>query len=135
MNEKTIAIIKPDAVSARNVGNIIAFIEKNNFAIRKLKKMHLTEKQAESFYEIHKSKPFFRELVDYMISGPIVVMLLEGENAIQAWRDLMGATDPQQAKPGTIRYLYGTDIGSNAVHGSDGAETALKEIEFFFPYK
>jgi len=131
--EKTIAIIKPDAIAAGNVGNIIALIEKNNFLIRELKKMHLSKKQAETFYDIHKSKPFFHELVDYMISGPIVVMLLEKKNAIQAWRNLMGATDPQQALPGTIRHLYGIDIGSNAVHGSDSQETALKEITFFFP--
>lgn len=133
MIEKTLAIIKPDAVKAKNTGKIIDRIEKEGFNILSLKKMLLTKQQAEEFYGIHKGKPFFEELVKFVISGPIVVMALKKENAINAWRDLMGATDPAQAKENTLRKLYGTNKGINATHGSDAPETAAVEIKFFFP--
>ena len=130
--EKTLAIIKPDAVKAKNSGKIIDRIEKEGFEIKTLKKLKLTKEQAESFYDIHKEKPFFESLIKFMTSDPIVVMTLEKENAIQAWRDLMGNTDPVLAKEHTIRKLYGTDKGVNATHGSDAPETAMREIKFFF---
>jgi len=133
MAEKTLAIIKPDAVKAKNSGKIIDRIEKEGFNIVALKKLHLTQKQAESFYEVHKGKGFFDELVKFMSSGPIVVMVLEKNEAIKAWRDLMGNTDPEQAPANTIRKLYGTNKGINATHGSDAPETAKQEIKFFFP--
>jgi len=133
MMERTFAIIKPDAVAAHKTGNIIKIIEANRFAIKAMHKIEMSRMQAEQFYDVHKSKPFFGELVNYMISGPVVVMVLERENAIDAWRTLMGATNPVQAAIGTIRYLFGTSIGSNATHGSDGKETAQREIALFFP--
>ena len=131
--ERTLAIFKPDAISAKNSGKIIDRIEQEGFNILSMKKINLTQEQAEQFYEIHKDRVFFKELVQFMISGPVVVMVLERDNAIKAWRDLMGSTDPKQAAEGTIRNLYGTDINKNAVHGSDGEETAKKEVLFFFP--
>lgn len=133
MIEKTFAIIKPDAVKSQFSGTIIQFIELNKFAILRMNKTQLTRKQAELFYEVHKERPFFGELVEYMISGPVILMALEKENAIQEWRDLMGATDPKKANPGTIRKMFGTSIGNNATHGSDSKETAQKELKFFFP--
>ncbi|MEX0940384.1 MAG: nucleoside-diphosphate kinase [Candidatus Babeliales bacterium] len=133
MKERTLAIIKPDAVADKNTGNIIAMIEKNNFDILRMQKMQLSEDQVRSFYAVHKDKPFFNEVVEFMSSGPIVVMVLEKENAIQEWRDLMGATDPEKAEEGTIRKLYGNNIGANAVHGSDSRETAALEINQFYP--
>ena len=132
MNEKTLAIIKPDAVAAGNADNILAMIEKNGFTILAKKDMHLTKEQAEAFYAVHKGKPFYNELVEFVSSGPIIVMILQKENAIKSWRDLMGATDPAKAADGTIRKLYGKTIGSNAVHGSDAIQTAAFEIELFF---
>lgn len=131
--ERTLAIIKPDAVKAKQVGNIIDIIENNDFSIVDIKKLKLDKKQAEQFYAVHKGKSFFNELVDFMVSGPIVVLALEKANAIKAWRELMGDTNPANAAPGTIRNLYGTTIGANAVHGSDSPETAQQELSFFFP--
>lgn len=133
MSEKTLAIIKPDAITALHSGMIISIIELNKFNILRMQKLKLTQAQAQAFYEIHKEKPFFQELVDYMLSGPVIVMALEKENAIKDWRDLMGATDPKKAVPGTLRMMFGTSIGSNATHGSDSAENAQREIKFFFP--
>jgi nucleoside-diphosphate kinase len=133
MKEKTFAIIKPDAVAAKNIGNIIAMIEKNGFDIIGMRLAHLTKDQVETFYAVHKDKPFFGETVEFMTSSPVVLMVLEKENAIKAWRDLMGATNPAEAAEGTIRKLYGANIGSNATHGSDLPEAAAFEIGLFFP--
>lgn len=131
--ERTLAIIKPDAVAGKHTGNIINIIENNDFSIVAMYKTKLTREQAERFYAVHKGKKFFDELVNFMASGPIVVMALEKEGAVKAWRNIMGDTNPANATPGTIRNLYGTSIGSNAVHGSDATETAAQELEFFFP--
>jgi nucleoside-diphosphate kinase len=133
MIERTLAIIKPDAVKAKNSGAIIDMIEKNSFDILRIKKMQLSKEKAEEFYAIHKEKSFFHELIDYVTSGPVIVMILKKENAIQAWRNLMGCTDSRKAAPGTIRNLFGTDKSINAVHGSDSSETAHVEINYFFP--
>lgn len=130
--ESTIAIIKPDAVASGDSGQIIQLIELNGFIIANMLKVQLEKEDAEAFYEVHKERPFFGELVDYMTSGPVIIMELVKENAIQEWRELMGATNPEQAKPGTIRRMFGMSIGSNAVHGSDSAATAEQEIDFFF---
>ncbi len=130
--EKTLAIIKPDAVKAKSTGAIIERIESEGFSIKNMEKMQLTRKQAEAFYAVHKSRPFFQELVTFMISGPVVVMALEKKDAVLAWRDLMGATNPAQAADKTLRRLYGANIGENAVHGSDSLETAQQEVAFFF---
>lgn len=131
--EKTFAIIKPDAVRAKNAGKIIDRIEQEGFNIVGMKKIKMTRNIAELFYAVHKSRPFFEELVGLMTSGPCIVMTLEKENAIQAWRDLMGTTDPAQAAPNTLRKLYAASKGSNATHGSDAPETANTEITIFFP--
>jgi len=131
--ETTLAIIKPDAVQDKHIGVIIDRIEKEGFEILGMKRVHLTTEQAEAFYAVHKGKSFLGELVSYMASGPAVVMVLGKANAIQAWRDVMGATDPAKAAPGTLRKLYGTHIGRNVTHGSDAAQTAATEIKFFFP--
>ncbi len=131
--EKTFAIIKPDAVKAKNAGKIINRIEKEGFEILGMKKIHLSKDQAEQFYAVHKERPFYGELVEFMTSGPVVVMTLQKENAIKAWRDLMGATDPAEAGENTLRKLYGSNKGENATHGSDAPETAAEEIKFFFP--
>ncbi|MBU4387278.1 nucleoside-diphosphate kinase [Candidatus Dependentiae bacterium] len=131
--EKTFAIIKPDAVKAKNAGKIIDRIEKEGFSILGMKKIQLTQNQAEAFYAVHKERGFFPELVKFMISGPVIVMALQKENAIKAWRDLMGDTDPAKASENSIRKLYGTNKGENATHGSDAPETAKVEIKFFFP--
>lgn len=130
--EKTLAIIKPDAILAKYSGPIINLIELNHFNILAMKKLHLKREQAEKFYEIHKERSFFGELVEYMISGPVIVMALEKENAVNDWRLLMGATDPAKATVGTIRKMYGKSIGSNATHGSDSPENAKNEVKFFF---
>lgn len=130
--ERTFAIIKPDAVAAGNSGNIIAAIEKHGFRIAAMKKMHLTTSQAGGFYHVHKERPFFGELVEFMTEGPIVAMILEKEGAIKAWRDLMGATNPAEAAEGTMRKIYGENIGRNATHGSDAPETAAFETTYFF---
>ena len=130
--QKTLSIIKPDAVKALYTGKIIDFIENKGLQIVAKKKMVLTRKQAESFYEVHKEKPFFSELVDFMVSGPVVVQVLTGENAIEHYREIMGSTDPNMAEEDTIRKLYGKNIQCNAVHGSDSSDNANTEISFFF---
>ena len=130
--EYTLAIIKPDAVQSKNTGKIIDRIENENFEIIKIKKLRLTPKQAEGFYSVHKNKPFFKNLVNYMTSGSIVVMVLQKENAIEEWRKLMGSTNPKEAEENSLRKIFGTDIEKNAVHGSDSPQTAKKEIYFFF---
>ena len=130
--EQTLSIIKPDAVE-RNLGDIIKSIFiKNNLKIKESKKIHLTKDEAAEFYKVHQSKPFFNDLCSYLSSGPIIVMILEGDNAILANRKLMGATNPMEAEEKTIRKLYGISIDKNSVHGSDSVENAKKEIEFFF---
>lgn len=133
MTERTFAMIKPDAVAAKNAGKIIDLIEQNGFTIVGMRKMNIDKAKAEQFYAVHKERPFFGELVSFVTSGPVVVMALEKDNAVKAWRDLMGATDSRKADKGTIRNLYGTDIGKNAAHGSDAAETAKTELALFFP--
>lgn len=133
MVERTLAIIKPDAIKAKNAGAIIDMIEKNNFEIIKMEKMQLSKDKTAGFYAVHAEKPFFHDLIDYVTSGPVIVMVLEKDNAIKAWRDLMGCTDSTKAAPGTIRNLFGTSKSINATHGSDTPETALQEINYFFP--
>ncbi len=130
--EKTLGIVKPDAVSRSLVGEILKRIESAGLKIKALKMLHLTKKQAQRFYEVHKEKPFYDSLTSYMSSGPVVVFVLEGENAINRYRELMGATDPQKAQEGTIRREFGLDVEKNSVHGSDSPENAKKEISFFF---
>jgi len=128
----TFAIIKPDAVSAGYAGKIIDRIIAGGFRIRALKLIHQTRKQAEGFYEVHRGKPFYEGLTEFMSSGPCVVMALEKEGAVKAWRDLMGATDPAKADEGTIRKEFGGSVGENATHGSDSDENAAIEISYFF---
>ena len=130
--ERTFAIIKPDAVGRGISADILARIHKAGFAIVAIKSMRMSKGEAEGFYAVHRARPFFGELVDFMTSGPVVVQVLEGENAVAAYRDLMGATDPAKAAPGTIRKVHAQSIGENSVHGSDAAETAAKEIAQFF---
>jgi len=130
--ERTLSIIKPDAMEARKAGVIIARLEDEGFTIRGLRMLHMTRAQAEGFYDIHRGKPFFEELTVFMSRGPIVVMALEAEDAIQKYREVIGATDPAKAAEGTIRKRYGTNVGENAVHGSDAPETAAREIAYFF---
>jgi nucleoside-diphosphate kinase len=130
--EQTFAIIKPDAVSAGHTGAIMRMIEDAKFAIRGLKMLRLSKQQAEAFYEIHRERPFYGSLVEFMSEGPVVVMVLQREDAIKSWRDLMGATDPAKAVEGTIRKRFAQSIERNAVHGSDSPQTAAVEIPFFF---
>jgi nucleoside-diphosphate kinase len=130
--EKTLSIIKPDAVAKNVIGKIIDRFESNGLRIAAMKKIKLTKEDAAKFYEVHKERPFFNDLCEYMSSGPVVVMVLEGENAVAKNRELMGATDPQKAAPGTIRADFAESIEANAVHGSDSLENAKKEIAFFF---
>lgn len=130
--ERTLAIIKPDAVKRGLTGDIIKRIEGAGLKIRGMRLMHLSRTQAERFYDVHKARPFFGSLCEYMTSGPVVVMMLEGDKAIARWRELMGATDPAKANPGTIRKDFGQNIEQNAVHGSDAPETAAYETGFFF---
>jgi nucleoside-diphosphate kinase len=132
MKERTLAIIKPDAVAEKNAGNIIRMIEESGLTIIAIKKLQLTAERAGQFYAVHKGKPFYAELVNYMTSGPIYVLALEAENAIRRWRDLMGATNPANADDGTIRKLYGKSLSYNASHGSDAPDTARVEVAFFF---
>jgi nucleoside-diphosphate kinase len=128
----TFGIIKPDAVRAGNTGAIIQRITDHGFKLRAMKMLHLSRPVAEGFYAVHRERPFFGELVEFMTSGPSVVMALEKENAVQAWRDLMGPTDSTKAPKGTIRGDFGTSVGENAVHGSDSAENAKLELSYFF---
>lgn len=130
--ERTFAIIKPDAFRAGNAGKILARIYEEGFTVIGLKKLYLSKIQAEGFYGVHKGKPFFDELTDFMSSGPCLVMVLEAENGIAKWRQLMGATDPKEAEEGTLRRQFGTFVGENATHGSDAPETAAFEIGYFF---
>lgn len=130
--EKTLSIIKPDAIESKYQGKILDFLENKGFKIIAQKKIKLTRKQAESFYEIHKDRPFFGELVDFMISGDISVQVIEADNAVSYYREVMGNTDPEKAEANSIRKLYGRNIQCNAVHGSDSKENAQKEISFFF---
>jgi nucleoside-diphosphate kinase len=130
--ELTLMIIKPDAVSDKHVGEIIARVEKEGFVICGLKMLNLSQRQAEDFYAVHKERPFYAPLVAYMTSGPVVVGKLERENAVEQWRRVIGATDPARAEPGTIRQLFGKSIESNAVHGSDSPRNGEIETDFFF---
>jgi len=130
--ERTFAIIKPDAVSRGIQGDILARIHKAGFTIVAVKSLRLTKEEAGGFYAVHKARPFFGELTDFMSSGKIIAMVLEAEGAILKWRDTMGATDPKKAAPGTIRHDLGTSIGNNVTHGSDAPETAAFEIGYFF---
>jgi len=131
--ERTFAMIKPDAVAAKNSGKIIDIIEHQGFTIVRMEKVEIRADKASTFYNVHKERPFFGELVEFVSSGPVIIMALEKDNAIKAWRDLMGATNPAQAAEGTIRKKFATSIGNNAVHGSDAPETAKFELGLFFP--
>ena len=131
--ERTFSIIKPDAVEKKKAGAILALLEEAGFSILACKKMHLTRPVAEGFYAVHKARPFFGELVQFMTRGPVYVAVLEREDAVAHYRKVMGATDPAKADPGTIRKLYGGNVGENAVHGSDSPENAKIEIAYFFP--
>ena len=132
MGNLTFGIIKPDAVRAGNIGNIIQRINDAGFNLRAMKALHLTLKQAEGFYAVHRERPFFGGLTEFMSSAPCVVMVLEKEGAVKAWRDLMGATDPAKADVGTLRKDFGGSVGENAVHGSDSDENAAIETAYFF---
>ncbi|WP_432736620.1 nucleoside-diphosphate kinase [Maridesulfovibrio sp. FT414] len=132
MSELTFSIIKPDAVKAGKIGDILKMIADAGLKIKATKMIHMTRPQAEGFYAVHKERPFFGELVDFMISGPCVVSVLEGEDAIKRYRDLMGATNPKEAAEGTIRKAFGAGIEANACHGSDAPETAAIEVPYFF---
>ena len=131
-NEQTFSIIKPDAVAKNIIGEIYSRFEKGGLRVIAAKMLHLTREQAEGFYAVHKERPFYKDLVEFMTSGPVMVQVLEGENAILKNRELMGATNPQDAEPGTIRADFATTVDENAVHGSDGPDTAKEEIAFFF---
>jgi nucleoside-diphosphate kinase len=131
--ERTLSIIKPDAVQKNVIGQIIARFEAAGLRVIAARMTHLTRKEAEGFYAVHRERPFFKDLVAFMISGPVFVQVLEGESAIALNRELMGATDPKKAAKGTIRADFADSIDANAVHGSDGPDTARKEIAFFFP--
>lgn len=130
--EQTLSIVKPDAVEQNQIGNIIEYFERQGLNVVAAKMMHLTSEQAKSFYAAHKDKPFYQELVDFMTSGPILVTVLEGENAVARNRQIMGATDPLKAAAGTIRADFATSIDRNAIHGSDSSAAAKTEIAFFF---
>lgn len=130
--ERTFSILKPDATERNLTGTINALIEKAGLRIVAQKRVRISREQAEKFYSVHRERPFFSELVDFMISGPVVVQVLEGDNAIAKYRDVMGATDPAKAAPGTIRKTHARSIGENSVHGSDAPETAVREIAQFF---
>jgi len=130
--EKTFAIIKPDAVERKLAGQILARIEAAGFTVKAMRLQHLTKREAEGFYAVHRERPFFGELTDFMSSGPCVLLALEAPNAIQKWRDAMGPTDPAKAAPGTLRRDFGQTIGRNATHGSDAPDTAAFELGYFF---
>jgi nucleoside-diphosphate kinase len=131
--ERTLAIIKPDAVAARNTGRIIQRIEEAGFQIRAMRMLHLSSREAEGFYAVHRERPFFGSLTSFMAQGPVVVLALEAPDAIKKWRALMGATDPAKAEAGTLRKEFGKSIETNATHGSDAPETAAFELGYFFP--
>ncbi len=130
--ERTLAIIKPDAVAAGHTGDVVSEIEQAGFRILAMRMTRLSVRQAQSFYAVHRDKPFYSKLVEFMTEGPVVVLALEGQNAINHWRELMGATNPANAAEGTIRRRFATDIERNCVHGSDGPATAATEVPFFF---
>ena len=130
--ERTLSIIKPDATKKCHIGAIIARFEQENLRIAAMRKIHMSKREAQGFYAVHSERPFFGELTDFMSSGPCVVMVLEGENAILRNREIMGATNPAEAADGTLRKLFAASIGENAVHGSDAPETAATEIAYFF---
>ncbi len=132
MIQQTLAIVKPDGVARNLTGEIIRRIEAAGLRVQALKMMHMTRQQAEGFYAVHRERPFFTSLTSFMSEGPVVLMILGGENAIQKWRDLMGATDPAKAQPGTIRREFGKSIERNTTHGSDAPETAAFETRYFF---
>ncbi len=131
--ERTLSIIKPDAVAKNVIGQIYARFEAAGLKVVASRMAHLSRREAEAFYGVHKERPFFKDLVDFMVSGPVMIQVLEGEGAIAKNRDLMGATDPKKAAPGTIRADFADSIDANAVHGSDAPETAANEVAFFFP--
>lgn len=130
--ERTLSIIKPDAVAKHIIGEIYSRFEKAGLNIVAAKKIRLSQKEAEAFYAVHKARPFFKDLVDFMVSGPVMVQVLEGDNAVLRYREIMGATNPKEALPGTIRADFADSIDANAVHGSDALDTAQQEIAFFF---
>src|ERR1044071_8136442 len=130
--ERTLSIIKPDAVEKGHTGGVIATIEGSGLKIKAMRMLHLTRAEAEGFYHVHRQRPFFGELVEFMTRGPVVVICLEAENAIAKYREVMGATDPAKAAAGTLRKKYGSNIGENACHGSDAPETAAFEVGYFF---
>ncbi len=130
--QRTLAILKPDSVAAGNAGKILAHLESEGFTIVAIRKTHLSRDQAEAFYEVHKERPFYSSLVDFMTSGPIMPLALEREEAVPYLRQVMGATNPEEAAEGTIRKLYASSIETNAIHGSDSAENAREELRFFF---
>ncbi len=132
MLERTLVMIKPDGVERNLIGKVISIFEEKGLKVVALKKVRLTKEQAKAFYIVHKERPFYEDLTTYMSSGPVVAMILEGENAIKRVREIMGATDPKEAAEGTIRKLYALDKEKNTVHGSDSPESAAKEIAFFF---
>src|ERR1700722_19952145 len=131
--ERTLCIVKPDAVEKHKAGAILARIEEGGFRIVAMRMRHLTRPEAEGFYEIHRARPFFGELVQFMTRSPVVVAVLEKDDAVTGWRDLMGATDPAKAAANTIRKLFGSNVGENATHGSDSLDNAKREIAYFFP--
>jgi len=131
--ERTLAIIKPNTVKAQHSGSIITQIERAGFTVQAIKKHHLTLAEAQEFYKVHATRPFYQDLCTYMASGPVVIMVLEKKTAIRDYRNLIGVTDPAQANPHTLRSQFGTSIDHNALHGSDATETAQAEIKFFFP--
>ena len=132
MIQETLAIIKPDGVARNLIGEVLRRIESNGLRIRAMKMVHMSKKQAEGFYAVHRGRPFFEGLTDFMSEGPVVLLILSGEDAIRKWRDLMGATDPSESDPGTIRKEFGLSIERNTTHGSDAPETAAFEIAYFF---
>jgi len=131
--ERTLAIIKPDAVAARHAGRIIQRIEESGFQIRAMRMFHLSKQDSEGFYAVHRERPFFGSLTQFMSSGPVIVLALEADDAIRKWRTLMGATDPAKADAGTLRKEFGRSIENNATHGSDAPDTAAFEVGYFFP--
>ncbi len=130
--QRTLSIIKPDATEGNHIGGILAMVEKAGLKIVQMKMLHLSKEQAEGFYAVHKERPFYGELVEFMMRSPVVVSVLEGEDAVAKYREVMGATNPTEAADGTIRKVFAKDVGENSVHGSDSAENAANEIVFFF---